>query len=102
MLILLMCGLCSPHLLIDTYIHNVSVWLSDTTNIKLMQILNFSVVLYFVTTHWFSLQALLISQITKIRIWYFVFGSMKAENRSVSLLSEAGPACKMLASFKSL
>ena len=28
--------------------------------------------------------------------------SMKAENRSVSLLSEAGPACKMLTSIKSL
>ena len=41
MLMLRMCGMWSPQLLIDTYIHTVSGQSSNTTNIKLIQILNF-------------------------------------------------------------
>ena len=37
---------------------------------------------------------------TKIRIQYFSFWQYEAENQSLSLLSEVGPACKMLTSIK--
>jgi len=61
-----------------------------------------SVALCFVTTHWFWLLALLVSGVPKIRIWYSLFWQYDAENRSLSLFHEAGPACKMLTSIKSL
>ena len=84
-----------------TFTHNVRVY-SWNTKFKLIQILNLSLALWFVTTRWFWKMALLVSWSTKIRIRHFLSWQYEAENQSLSLLLEAGPACKMLTSNKSL
>ena len=84
-----------------TFIHNVRVHSWNAKMLNWYKYWTLSVALWFVTTHWFWKLTLLVSWSTKIRIWYFLSWQYEAENQSLSLLCEAGPACKMLTSYKS-